>query len=162
MTIKEQKRQIVLRQCEILDSDLSEEERNEKLKPLFKEFSRLKQLEMKQNKPKTKKTKDMSVRLTDIDTGEEQFFESMIAAAMFLNKSASVFNKEVRKNNGIIQGYKYERRNKKYRYQKGKRRIEGSILEIARRLEVGEVYIRALNTQPTKNTSVVEIDRWKD
>ena len=54
MTIKEQKRQIVLMQCEILDSDLSEEERNEKLKPLFKEFSRLKQLEMKQNKPKMK------------------------------------------------------------------------------------------------------------
>lgn len=162
MTIKEQKRQIVLMQCEILDSDLSEAERNEKLKPLFKEFSRLKQLEMKQNKPKTKKTIDMSVRLTDIDTGEERFFESMIAAATFLNKSASVFNKEVRKNNGIIQGYKYERRNKKYRYQKGNRRIEGSILEIARRLEVGEVYIRALNTQPTKNISVVEIDRWKD
>ncbi|MGV3084588.1 hypothetical protein [Enterococcus dispar] len=162
MTIKEQKRQIVLMQCEILDSDLSEEERNEKLKPLFKEFSRLKQLEMKQNKPKTKKTKDMSVRLTDIDTGEEQFFESMIAAAMFLNKSASVFNKEVRKNNGIVQGYKYERRNKKYRYQKGNRRIEGSILEIARRLEVGEVYIRALNTQPTKNISVIEIDRWEE
>lgn len=162
MTIKEQKRQIVLMQCEILDSDLSEAERNEKLKPLFKEFSRLKQLEMKQNKPKTKKTKDMSVRLTDIDTGEERFFESMIAAAIFLNKSASVFNKEVRKNNGIIQGYKYERRNKKYRYQKGNRRIEGSILEIARRLEVGEVYIRALNTQPTKNISVIEIDRWEN
>lgn len=117
---------------------------------------------MKQNKPKTKKTKDMSVRLTDIDTGEERFFESMIAAAMFLDKSASVFNKEVRKSNGIVQGYKYERRNKKYRYQKGNRRIEGSILEIARRLEVGEVYIRALYTQPTKNTSVIEIDRWKD
>lgn len=162
MTIKEQKRQIVLMQCEILDSDLSEAERNEKLKPLFKEFSRLKQLEMKQNKPKTKKTIDMSVRLTDIDTGEERFFESMIAAAMFLDKSASVFNKEVRKSNGIVQGYKYERRNKKYRYQKGNRRIEGSIPEIARRLEVGEVYIRALNTQPTKNISVVEIDRWKD
>lgn len=162
MTIKEQKRQIVLMQCEILDSDLSEEERNEKLKPLFKEFSRLKQLEMKQNKPKTKKTKDMSVRLTDIDTGEERFFESTIAAAMFLDKSISVFNKEVRKNNGIIQGYKYERRNKKYRYQKGNRRIEGSILEIARRLEVREVYIRALNTQPTKNISVVEIDRWEE
>lgn len=162
MTIKEQKHQIVLMQCEILDSDLSEEERNEKLKPLFKEFSRLKQLEMKQNKPKTKKTKDMSVRLTDIDTGEERFFESMIAAAVFLDKSASVFNKEVRKSNGIVQGYKYERRNKKYRYQKGNRRIEGSILEIARRLEVGEVYIRALNTQPTKNISVIEIDRWEE
>lgn len=162
MTIKEQKRQIGLMQCEILDSDLSEAERNEKLKPLFKEFSRLKQLEMKQNKPKTKKTKDMSVRLTDIDTGEERFFESMIAAAVFLDKSASVFNKEVRKSNGIVQGYKYERRNKKYRYQKGNRRIEGSILEIARRLEVGEVYIRALNTQPTKNISVVEIDRWEE
>lgn len=162
MTIKEQKHQIVLRQCQILDSDLSEEERNEKLKPLFKEFQRLKRLEMKQNKPKMKKTIDMSVRLTDIDTGEEQFFESMIAAAMFLDKSASVFNKEVRKNNGIIHGYKYERRNKKYRYQKGNRRIEGSIPEIARRLEVGEVYIRALNTQPTKNISVVEIDRWEN
>lgn len=162
MTIKEQKHQIVLRQCQILDSDLSEEERNEKLKPLFKEFQRLKQLEMKQNKPKTKKTIDMSVRLTDIDTGEERFFESMIAAAMFLNKSASVFNKEVRKNNGIIQGYKYERRNKKYRYQKGNRRIEGSIPEISKRLEVGEVYIRALNSQPTKNISVVEIDRWEE
>lgn len=36
MTIKEQKHQIVLMQCEILDSDLSEEERNEKLKPLLK------------------------------------------------------------------------------------------------------------------------------
>lgn len=145
-----------------LDSDLPENDKKNKLSALFKEFSRLKQLEMKQNKPKTKKTKDMSVRLTDIDTGEERFFESMIAAAMYLNKSASVFNKEVRKNNGIIQGYKYERRNKKYRYQKGNRRIEGSILEIARRLEVGEVYIRALNTQPTKNTSVVEIDRWEE
>ncbi|MDT2705740.1 hypothetical protein [Enterococcus dispar] len=162
MTIKEQKRQIIIQQCMTLDSDLPENDKKNKLSALFKEFSRLKQLEMKQNKPKTKKTKDMSVRLTDIDTGEEQFFESMIAAAMFLNKSASVFNKEVRKNNGIIQGYKYERRNKKYRYQKGNRRIEGSILEIARRLEVGEVYIRALNTQPTKNTSVIEIDRWKD
>lgn len=162
MTIKEQKRQIIIQQCMTLDSDLPENDKKNKLSALFKEFSRLKQLEMKQNKPKTKKTKDMSVRLTDIDTGEERFFESMIAAAMFLDKSASVFNKEVRKNNGIIQGYKYERRNKKYRYQKGNRRIEGSILEIARRLEVGEVYIRALNTQPTKNTSVVEIDRWKD
>lgn len=162
MTIKEQKRQIIIQQCMTLDSDLPENDKKNKLSALFKEFSRLKQLEMKQNKAKTKKTKDMSVRLTDIDTGEERFFESMIAAAMFLNKSASVFNKEVRKNNGIIQGYKYERRNKKYRYQKGNRRIEGSILEIARRLEVGEVYIRALNTQPTKNISVVEIDRWKD
>lgn len=145
-----------------LDSDLPENDKKNKLSALFKEFSRLKQLEMKQNKPKTKKTKDMSVRLTDIDTGEEQFFESMIAAAMFLNKSASVFNKEVRKNNGIIQGYKYERRNKKYRYQKGNRRVEGSIPEISKRLEVGEVYIRTLNSQPTKNISVVEIDRWKD
>lgn len=162
MTIAEQKRQIIIQQCMTLDSDLSENDKKNKLSALFKEFSRLKQLQMKQNKPKTKKTIDMSVRLTDIDTGEERFFESIIAVAMFLNKSASVFNKEVRKNNGIIQGYKYERRNKKYRYQKGKRRIEGSILEIARRLEVGEVYIRALNTQPTKNTSVVEIDRWKD
>lgn len=162
MTIKEQKRQIVLMQCQILDSDLSEEDKKNKLAELFKEFGRLKQLEMKQNKPKTKKTKDMSVRLTDIDTGEERFFESMIAAAMFLDKSASVFNKEVRKSNGIVQGYKYERRNKKYRYQKGNCRIEGSILEIARRLEVGEVYIRALNTQPTKNISVIEIDRWEE
>ena len=162
MTIKEQKRQIIIQQCMTLDSDLPENDKKNKLSALFKEFSRLKQLEMKQNKPKTKKTKDMSVRLTDIDTGEEQFFESMIAAAMFLNKSASVFNKEVRKNNGIIQGYKYERRNKKYRYQKGNRRVEGSIPEISKRLEVGEVYIRALNTQPTKNISVVEIDRWEE
>ena len=162
MTIKEQKRQIIIQQCMTLDSDLPENDKKNKLSALFKEFSRLKQLEMKQNKTKTKKTIDMSVRLTDIDTGEERFFESMIAAAMFLVKSASVFNKEVRKNNGIIQGYKYERRNKKYRYQKGNRRIEGSILEIARRLEVGEVYIRALNTQPTKNISVVEIDRWEN
>ena len=162
MTIKEQKRQIIIQQCMTLDSDLPENDKKNKLSALFKEFSRLKQLEMKQNKPKTKKTIDMSVRLTDIDTGEERFFESMIAAAMFLNKSASVFNKEVRKNNGIIQGYKYERRNKKYRYQKGNRRIEGSIPEISKRLEVGEVYIRALNSQPTKNISVVEIDRWKD
>lgn len=162
MTIKEQKRQIIIQQCMTLDSDLPENDKKNKLSALFKEFSRLKQLEMKQNKPKTKKTKDMSVRLTDIDTGEERFFESMIAAAMFLDKSASVFNKELRKNNGIIQGYKCERRNKKYRYQKGNRRIEGSIPEIARRLEVGEVYIRALNTQPTKNISVVEIDRWED
>lgn len=162
MTIAEQKRQIIIQQCMTLDSDLPENDKKNKLSALFKEFSRLKQLEMKQNKPKTKKTKDMSVRLTDIDTGEERFFESMIAAAMFLDKSASVFNKQVRKSNGIVQGYKYERRNKKYRYQKGNRRIEGSILEIARRLEVGEVYIRALNTQPTKNISVIEIDRWKD
>lgn len=162
MTIKEQKRQIIIQQCMTLDSDLPENDKKNKLSALFKEFSRLKQLEMKQNKPKTKKTIDMSVRLTDIDTGEERFFESMIAAAIFLNKSASVFNKEVRKNNGIIQGYKYERRNKKYRYQKGNRRIEGSIPEISKRLEVGEVYIRALNSQPTKNISVVEIDRWKD
>lgn len=162
MTIKEQKRQIIIQQCMTLDSDLPENDKKNKLSALFKEFSRLKQLEMKQNKPKTKKTKDMSVRLTDIDTGEERFFESMIAAAMFLDKSASVFNKEVRKNNGIIQGYKYERRNKKYRYQKGNRRVEGSIPEISKRLEVGEVYIRALNSQPTKNISVVEIDRWKD
>lgn len=162
MTIAEQKRQIIIQQCLTLDSDLSENDKKNKLSALFKEFQRLKQLEMKQNKPKTKKTKDMSVRLTDIDTGEERFFESMIAAAMFLDKSASVFNKEVRKNNGIVQGYKYERRNKKYRYQKGNRRIEGSIPEIARRLEVGEVYIRALNTQPTKNISVVEIDRWEE
>lgn len=162
MTIKEQKRQIIIQQCMTLDSDLPENDKKNKLSALFKEFSRLKQLEMKQNKPKTKKTKDMSVRLTDIDTGEERFFESMIAAAMFLDKSASVFNKEVRKSNGIVQGYKYERRNKKYRYQKGNRRIEGSIPEIARRLEVGEVYIRALNTQPTKNISVVEIDRWEN
>ncbi|MCD1025806.1 hypothetical protein [Enterococcus sp. SMC-9] len=162
MTIKEQKRQIIIQQCMTLDSDLPENDKKNKLSALFKEFSRLKQLEMKQNKPKTKKTKDMSVRLTDIDTGEERFFESMIAAAIFLNKSASVFNKEVRKNNGIIQGYKYERRNKKYRYQKGNRRIEGSIPKIARRLEAGEVYIRALNVQPTKNISVVEIDRWEE
>ncbi|WP_195515869.1 hypothetical protein [Enterococcus dispar] len=162
MTIKEQKRQIIIQQCMTLDSDLPENDKKNKLSALFKEFSRLKQLEMKQNKPKTKKTIDMSVRLTDIDTGEERFFESMIAAAMFLDKSISVFNKEVRKSNGIVQGYKYERRNKKYRYQKGNRRIEGSIPEIARRLEVGEVYIRALYTQPTKNTSVIEIDRWKD
>ena len=162
MTIAEQKRQIIIQQCMTLDSDLPENDKKNKLSALFKEFSRLKQLEMKQNKPKTKKTKDMSVRLTDIDTGEERFFESMIAAAMFLNKSASVFNKEVRKNNGIIQGYKYERRNKKYRYQKGNRRVEGSIPEISKRLEVGEVYIRTLNSQPTKNISVVEIDRWKD
>ena len=137
MTIAEQKRQIIIQQCMTLDSDLPENDKKNKLSALFKEFSRLKQLEMKQNKTKTKKTIDMSVRLTDIDTGEERFFESMIAAAMFLNKSASVFNKEVRKSNGIVQGYKYERRNKKYRYQKGNRRIEGSILEIARRLEVG-------------------------
>lgn len=162
MTIAEQKRQIIIQQCMTLDSDLPENDKKNKLSALFKEFQRLKQLEMKQNKPKTKKTKDMSVRLTDIDTGEERFFESMIAAAMFLDKSASVFNKEVRKSNGIVQGYKYERRNKKYRYQKGNRRIEGSILEIARRLEVGEVYIRALNTQPTKNISVIEIDRWEE
>lgn len=162
MTIKEQKRQIIIQQCMTLDSDLPENDKKNKLSALFKEFSRLKQLEMKQNKPKTKKTIDMSVRLTDIDTGEERFFESMIAAAIFLDKSASVFNKEVRKSNGIVQGYKYERRNKKYRYQKGNRRIEGSIPEIARRLEVGEVYIRALNTQPTKNISVIEIDRWEN
>lgn len=162
MTIKEQKHQIIIQQCQILDSDLSEEDKKNKLADLFKEFGRLKQLEMKQKKPKTKKTIDMSVRLTDIDTGEERFFESMIAAAMFLDKSASVFNKEVRKNNGIVQGYKYERRNKKYRYQKGNRRVEGSIPEISKRLEVGEVYIRTLNSQPTKNISVVEIDRWKD
>ncbi|MCU7356725.1 hypothetical protein N7O58_03390 [Enterococcus dispar] len=162
MTIAEQKRQIIIQQCMTLDSDLPENDKKNKLSALFKEFSRLKQLEMKQNKPKTKKTKDMSVRLTDIDTGEERFFESMIAAAMFLDKSASVFNKEVRKSNGIVQGYKYERRNKKYRYQKGNRRVEGSIPEISKRLEVGEVYIRALNTQPTKNISVVEIDRWEE
>lgn len=162
MTIAEQKRQIIIQQCLTLDSDLSENDKKNKLSALFKEFQRLKQLEMKQNKPKTKKTKDMSVRLTDIDTGEERFFESMIAAAMFLDKSISVFNKEVRKNNGIIQGYKYERRNKKYRYQKGNRIVEGSIPEISKRLEVGEVYIRTLNSKPTKNTSVIEIDRWKD
>ncbi|MBO0449334.1 hypothetical protein JZO76_07245 [Enterococcus sp. MJM12] len=162
MTIAEQKRQIIIQQCLTLDSDLSENDKKNKLSALFKEFQRLKRLEMKLKKPKTKKTIDMSVRMTDIDTGEERFFESMIAAAMFLDKSASVFNKEIRKNNGIVQGYKYERRNKKYRYQKGNRRIEGSIPEIARRLEVGEMYIRALNTQPTKNISVVEIDRWKD
>lgn len=82
MTIKEQKRQIIIQQCMILDSDLSENDKKNKLSVLFKEFQRLKRLEMKQNKPKTKKTKDMSVRLTDIDTGEERFFESMIAAAM--------------------------------------------------------------------------------
>lgn len=162
MTIAEQKHQIVLQQCMTLDSDLSEEMKVQKLADLFKEFQRLKRLEMKRKKPKTKKTIGMSVRLTDMDTGEERFFGSMIAAAMFLNKSASVFNKEVRKNNGIVQGYKYERRNKKYRYQKGNRRIDGSIPEIARRLEVGEVYIRALNTQPTKNISVIEIDRWEE
>lgn len=162
MTIKEQKHQIIIRQCQILDSDLSEEDKKNKLAELFKEFGHLKQLEMKQKKPKTKKTIDMSVRLTDIDTSEERFFESTSAAAMFLDKSASVFNKELRKNNGIIQGYKCERRNKKYRYQKGNRRVEGSIPEISKRLEVGEVYIRTLNSQPTKNISVVEIDRWKD
>lgn len=162
MTIAEQKHQIVLQQCMTLDSDLSEEGKVQKLAALFKEFQRLKQLEMKRKKPKTKKTIDMSVRLTDVDTGEERFFESTIAAATFLNKSISVFNKAVQKNNGMVEGYKYERRNKKYRYQKGNRRVEGSVPEIARRLEVGETYIRALNVQPTKNISVIEIDRWED
>lgn len=66
MTIKEQKRQIIIQQCMTLDSDLPENDKKNKLSALFKEFSRLKQLEMKQNKPKTKKTIDMSVRLTDI------------------------------------------------------------------------------------------------
>lgn len=36
MTIKEQKRQIIIQQCMILDSDLSEEMKEQELAALFK------------------------------------------------------------------------------------------------------------------------------
>jgi len=160
MTIKEQKRQIVLMQCEILDSDLSEEERNEKLKPLFKEFQRLKRLEMKQKKPKTKKTIDMSVRLTDIDTGKEYFFNTKANAALFVGMSPSKFYKQGTKKD-IVAGYKVEQRDRKYRYQRKDICVEGTIHEIAKQIGVSENYLYTVRSKPEGNVKLVEISRWE-
>lgn len=154
MTIKEQKRQIVLMQCEILDSDLSEEERNEKLKPLFKEFARLKKQEVKKA-PKPKPGN--SCRLTDQETGRQIYFRTKTEACNFLGKD---FRKVA--NNTVINGFLLEYRPKKYKYQNRGHITIGTIREIAKRENFSEEYAWSLQHKSTKFTSVVEIDRWED
>lgn len=166
MTITEQKRQIAIMQGQVLDSDLTEEEKEIKLRALTNEFNRL-----KRRSEKSKKSKDntdihisdkvsMSVRLTDVDTGKEYFFNTKANAALFVGMSPSKFYKQGTKKD-IVAGYKVEQRDRKYRYQRKDICVEGTIHEIAKQIDVSENYLYTVRSKPEGNVKLVEIDRWE-
>lgn len=153
VTTEELKHRIVLRQCQILDSNLSDAEKRERLKPLFDEFSKIK----KKSKTKIITRADMSVRLTNQETGEIRYFKRMGDAANFFGRSKSWLGDRMKKSRAV-EGYICEKRLRKYRYQKDGVIIIGTAAEIVNKTEVKNVGARAGDF--TKKGAITEIDRW--